>query len=96
MFAVAGGGACAEIRAEIPRDHQGSFGITARLAYAMSSEATARAAAHRLRELGAEVTLPRRRGRGRMLVANVPNDHAANAEQLIRDLDPGAVNVGSR
>ena len=69
--------------------------MTSRLAYEMSSEAVARAAAHRLRELGADVTLPRQRVRGTRLTASVPDDEAAEADRLIRGLDPGAVYVGS-
>jgi hypothetical protein len=75
--------------------------MTWRLAYEMSSAAIARAAAHRLRELGAaevKVTLPQQRSEtgGHTLVANVPDDDAAEADRLIRGLDPGAVYVPSR
>ena len=66
------------------------------LAYEMSSEAIARAAAHRLRELGADVTLPRQHLRGTRLTADVPADHAAEADQLILGLDPDAVSVSPR
>ena len=66
------------------------------LIYEMSSEAIARAAAHRLRELGADVTLPRQRAPGTRLTADVPDDHAAEADRLILGLDPDAVSVSSR
>ena len=73
--------------------------MSSRLAYEMSTAVIAGAAAHRLRELGAtqvKVTLtPTPETGGHTLVANVPDDDAAEADRLIRGLDPGAVHVGS-
>jgi hypothetical protein len=76
--------------------------MTSLQAYDMSSALIARAAAHRLRELGAaEVTVmvsQRSDTRGHTLVAaRVSGGDAAEAEadRLIRGLDPGAVYVGS-
>ena len=74
--------------------------MTSRLSYEMSSALIARAAAHRLRELGAvqiRVTLPQRsKPQDQTLAANVCDRDTAEAHRLIRGLDPDAVYVGSR
>ena len=71
--------------------------MTWRLAYEMSSAVIVRAAAHRLRELGAsqvKVTLtPTPETQGHTLSANVSDDDAAEAGRLIRGLDPSAVHI---
>jgi len=72
--------------------------MTSRLAYEMSTAIIAGAAAHRLRQLGAaevKVTVTLTPDMRRCtLIANVADDDAAEADQLIRGLDPGAVYVG--